>query len=251
MLDMAVLIGIMVAAFLLFAGAIACFGVWTYRDAKARGLDSAGLWTVIVVLMPNLLGFLLYFLVGRKQQKIACPVCGSLTEPGKAYCSSCGTRLGETVFAPVEHKSGKRMLFAGLGLIVLGFFLVIGIFVSQVVASPETFTARNMSIGQAQTSMPGRWKLSFWYFDGEKARSIRLKHGGSRTMTIDARIESGTVEAGITAEDGKEERISLNELNGLESPYTWDLSEFPVNAKLTLRIYGEKAKGKFNMKWEQ
>ncbi|MNL76635.1 hypothetical protein D3C87_2026330 [compost metagenome] len=71
-------------------------------------------------------------------------------------------------------------------------------------------------------------------------------------MTIDARIESGTVEAQLVSiESGEEKRILLNELNGPDSPYTWDLSEFPVNAKLTLRIYAEKAKGKFDIKWEQ
>lgn len=242
--------GFLSTVLLLFVGAVACLGVWTYRDAKARGLQ-AGMWTAIVVLVPNLLGILLYFVVGRKQQKTACPACGSWTEPGKAYCSSCGSPMGDMGYAFVGRKPGKRILVAGLAFIVLGFFLIMGVFIAQFAASPETFTARNMSIGQAQTSLPGRWKLSFWYFDGEKARSIRLKYGGSRTMTIDAKIESGTVEAAISAEDGKEERISLNELNSLNSPYIWDLSEFPVNAKLTLRIYGEKAKGNFNMKWEQ
>lgn len=251
MLNMPLFIGMMVAAFLLFGGAMACFGIWTYRDAKSRGLE-AGLWTVIVLLMPNLLGFLLYFLVGRKHRKISCPVCNSLTEPDKAYCSSCGTRLGETVFAPDERGRGRGILFAGLGLIVLGFILVIGIFVSQFAASPETFTQRNIAIGQAQTSMPNRWKVSFWYLDGEKSRSIKLKPEGSRVVKVTAHIESGTAEAVIAAkETGAEKRIMLNDLNGQDSPYTWDVSDFPVDAKLTLRIYAEKAKGRFEMKWEQ
>lgn len=251
MLSVPWVIGFMIAAFVLFAAAVACFGVWTYRDAKARGLE-AGLWTAIVVLMPNLLGILLYFLVGRKQRRIPCPACGSLTEPEKAYCSSCGTRLGETVFAPVERKQGKPLLFAGIGIIVLVFLLVIGIFIAQFAASPESFIQRNISIGQTQTSLPGRWKLSFWYLDGEKFRSIKLKQEGSKTMTINAFIESGTAEAQVVSkESGVEKRLSLNELNSPDSPYTWDLSEFPANAKLTLRIYAEKAKGKFEMKWEQ
>lgn len=251
MLNMPLFIGMMAAAFLLFGGAMACFGIWTYRDAKSRGLE-AGLWTVIVLLMPNLLGLLLYFLVGRKHRKISCPVCGGLTEPEKAYCSSCGTRLGETVFEPVERARGRGILFAGLGLIVLGFLLVIGIFVSQFAASPESFTQRNIAIGQAQTSMPNRWKLSFWYLDGEKSRSIKLKPDGTRMVQVTAHIESGTAEAVLIAkETGEEKRIVLNELNGLDSAYTWDLSDIPVDAKLTLRISAEKAKGRFEMKWEQ
>lgn len=251
MLNMPLFIGTMVAVFLLFGGAMACFGVWTYRDAKKHGLE-AGLWTVIVLLMPNLLGFLLYFLVGRKHRKISCPVCGSMTESDKAYCSSCGTRLGETVFAPVEQGRGRGILFAGFGLIVLGFVVAIGVFVSQFVASPELFTQRNISIGQAETSMPNRWKLSFWYLDGEKSRSIKLKPEGSRLLKITGNIESGTAEAALINKDtGEEKRIVLNDLNGQAAPYTWDVSDISADAKLILRIYAEKAKGKFEMKWEQ
>ncbi|MNC30746.1 hypothetical protein D3C75_790390 [compost metagenome] len=251
MLSVPLLIGVIVAAFLLLAAAVACFGVWTYRDAKARELE-AGLWTAIVVLVPNLLGLLLYFLVERKQRKIPCASCGGSTEQGKAYCSNCGAILDETAIVPVVRKQGNQLLYAGVGLIVLGFCLIIGVFIAQYTGSSETFLARNVAVGQAQTSLPGRWKLSFWYLDGEKARSIKLKSGGSRQMTIDARIESGTVEVQVVSiESGEEKRILLNELNGSDSPYTWDLSEFPVNAKLTLRINAEKAKGKFDMKWEQ
>ncbi|MNN83840.1 hypothetical protein D3C81_2009300 [compost metagenome] len=71
-------------------------------------------------------------------------------------------------------------------------------------------------------------------------------------MKVTAHIESGTAEAVIAVkETGAEKRIMLNDLNGQDSPYTWDVSDFPADAKLTLRIYAEKAKGKFEMKWEQ
>ncbi|MDF2923348.1 MAG: hypothetical protein K0R57_2262 [Paenibacillaceae bacterium] len=239
------LIGI---AFLLFAGAMAGLGIWTYRDAKARGLE-AGIWTAVVVLVPNLIGFLLYFMVGRKHQKTVCPACGELTEPGKAYCSSCGTPAGPGSHLPAlpRHK-GKKPLILSLVCIVLGFFLIIGIILANFAASPETFMTRNISIVQTQTVRPGVWKLSFWYFDGEKARAIKLRQDGSRIMNIDASIESGTVEAGISVDGKEEQRLSLNEL---ESPYAWDLSGYPDHAKLSLRLYADDAKGKINMKWEQ
>lgn len=247
LMSMPLLIGLMIVSALLFAGALACLGVWTYRDAKARGLP-AGMWTAIVVLLPNLLGILLYVLVGRKQQKTACPACGYMTERGGAYCSSCGMHLGEPELPQAGRRKGTGVLMTGFVCIVLGFVLMIGVIIINFASSPESFTFRNVSIGQFQTSKPGSWKLSFRYLDGEQARSIKLKEGGSKTLEIDAKIESGTAEVGIYAKGVAEKRISLN---GLDSPYVWDLRDYPSNAKLSLRLYADKAKGKVDMKWEQ
>lgn len=233
---------------LLVAGAVAGLGIWTYRDAKARGLE-AGLWTAIVVLVPNMIGLLLYFMLGRKHPKAACPACGGRTETGKAYCGDCGAALFQNSgFPPTPRSASRKPLIWSLVCIVLLFFLVAGAVVAMVASSPETFTARNISIGQTQTMRPGVWKLGFWYFDGEKARAIKLKESGAQVMHVEASIQSGTVEMGISMNGEMEKRISLNEL---DSPYVWDLSDYPANARLSLRLYADKAKGKLNLKWDQ
>ena len=235
------------AALLLVFGSMACLGVWTYRDARARGLD-ARIWTVIVLLVPNLMGLLLYFLIGRRQQRVRCASCGGQTEPGKRYCSNCGVSLVQPgMTMPAEVKQSKKPLIAALAGMLLTSLLVLGVvFGSLYAAQPEMLAAKNVSIGQTQTMRPGVWKLSFWYFNGEKARSIKFKQGEAKQITLDTEIKKGTAEAAISL-DGKEQKRLL--LNELDTPYIWDLSDLPDSGRITLHLYAEEARGKVNMDW--
>lgn len=233
-------------AILLLAGMLIGLGVWTYRDAKSRGLE-AGMWTAIVLLVPNLIGLLLYFLIGRKQQKATCPVCGYKKEKCAPYCSNCGTAVvqQEQTVTTLQRNSKKPLVFSFI-CVVMTFVLIIGALLVSFYLSPEKLTSKNVTIGQTQTELPGVWKQSFWYFDGEKARAIKIKQGNPKVLNIDAKIKSGTVEMGITM-DGKEEKRVL--LNDLDSTYIWDLSNYPENARITLHLYADAAKGKVNMNW--
>lgn len=233
---------------LLVVGTMIGLGIWTYRDAKSRSLE-AGMWTAIVILVPNLIGLLLYFLIGRKQQRTICPSCGAGTEQGKPHCSNCGAViLQQEEAAAVKPRTSKKPLVIALVCVVLTFVLMIGAIVASIFAQPEMFSARNVTIGQAQTMRPGVWKLSFWYFNGDKARAIEIRQGNPGTLNIDAEITKGTVEMGISAEGLEEERISLNDI---DSTYVWDLSGFPDNSRITLHLYADKARGSLNMDWRE
>lgn len=228
-------------------GTLIGLGVWTYRDAKARGLE-AGMWAAIVVAVPNFIGLLLYFLVGRKQQHVLCSTCGLRTEHGKPHCSNCGAVLVPQAGADLPSpRSSKRPLIIALVCVILTFVLIGGAMISTVWAQPEMFRAHNIAIGQTQTMRPGIWKLSFWYLDGEKVRTIDTKEGESKTLTVDAKIKKGTVKLGIRAE-GKEEELFL--LNGRESAFEVDLSQFPADGKIAVRLYADEAKGSVHMKWK-
>jgi hypothetical protein len=74
------LVGSMMAALALAIG-------YVNRDAKRRGMSSA-LWTLIVVFVPNALGFLIYFLM-REPLRSPCPSCGQLVQPAFNYCPNC------------------------------------------------------------------------------------------------------------------------------------------------------------------
>jgi Na+-driven multidrug efflux pump len=78
-----VVMGIVEAGYILFAG-------YVYGDARRRDMR-ATVWTVIVVVIPNLIGFLLYFVL-RKPILSPCPQCGQGVAQGAAFCSSCGVR---------------------------------------------------------------------------------------------------------------------------------------------------------------
>lgn len=64
------------------------------RDAGRRGMNRA-LWTVLVIVIPNGIGFIIYFIL-RKPLQLACPYCGALAESDHTYCTSCGRALKPT-----------------------------------------------------------------------------------------------------------------------------------------------------------
>lgn len=61
------------------------------RDAKRRGM-SPTLWTVVVMFIPNGLGFLLYFVL-RRPLSSACPQCGTAVQTGFNFCPRCSCKL--------------------------------------------------------------------------------------------------------------------------------------------------------------
>lgn len=61
------------------------------RDAGRRGM-SRTVWTLLVIFIPNGIGYLIYFLV-RKPLQLPCPACGTNAEPGFTYCTKCGKAL--------------------------------------------------------------------------------------------------------------------------------------------------------------
>ncbi len=79
----------------IIAGAVlACYVLligYVNRDAGRRGM-SRTLWTLLVIFVPNALGFLLYFLL-RQPIIGPCPQCGTPVQPGFNYCPKCHLKL--------------------------------------------------------------------------------------------------------------------------------------------------------------
>ena len=73
--------GTLAAAYFLLAGYI-------YADALRRGMPPIP-WTALAVLVPNCVGFVLYFLL-RKPIVHPCPNCGRGVAPDAAFCPRCG-----------------------------------------------------------------------------------------------------------------------------------------------------------------
>jgi len=61
------------------------------QDAKRRDMGQV-LWTLLVIFIPNAIGFLVYFLL-RKPLVQFCPKCGERVEKGFHFCSKCGCEL--------------------------------------------------------------------------------------------------------------------------------------------------------------
>jgi RNA polymerase subunit RPABC4/transcription elongation factor Spt4 len=75
-----ILAGSVMAFFTLLVG-------YVNRDAKRRGMNYA-LWTVLVIFIPNAIGYIIYFVV-RQPVRGACPQCGATVNPAFNFCPKC------------------------------------------------------------------------------------------------------------------------------------------------------------------
>jgi hypothetical protein len=66
-----------------------CLG-YVYADARRRAMPPI-LWTLAAILFPNLLGFLLYYLL-RKPLGLPCIHCGQPITADQFFCPSCGSQ---------------------------------------------------------------------------------------------------------------------------------------------------------------
>lgn len=79
--------GVVLAFFVLLVG-------YVNRDAKRRGMNTA-LWTLLVIFIPNAIGFIIYFLL-RQPLMVKCPQCGAMATPSFNYCPKCKYNLRPT-----------------------------------------------------------------------------------------------------------------------------------------------------------
>jgi len=66
---------------------------YVYSDAKRRGMRYV-LWTLLALLMPSAVGFILYFIM--REPLTRCLHCQGVTRPGFAFCPHCGNILGRS-----------------------------------------------------------------------------------------------------------------------------------------------------------
>jgi hypothetical protein len=63
--------------------------VWVARDAKARGMDNAVLW-MILVMLTGVLGLIIYVLARPQGNMILCPNCHNNRLQASVRCPHCG-----------------------------------------------------------------------------------------------------------------------------------------------------------------
>lgn len=63
--------------------------VWVARDAKARGMDSAILW-MLLVFCTSIVGLIIYLLSRPKGDLVRCPNCNNQKLQAAMRCPHCG-----------------------------------------------------------------------------------------------------------------------------------------------------------------
>lgn len=81
-------LGIAIAAIIAILVANIALLVWVARDAKARGMDSAALW-MILVMLSGLLGLILYVFSRPQGDLMQCASCGNKRLQASALCPHC------------------------------------------------------------------------------------------------------------------------------------------------------------------
>lgn len=82
---------------ILIGGVLACYILlvgFVNRDAARRGMNSTA-WTLIVIFVPNAIGFIIYFLM-RQPIAVPCPQCGAMLPQTSNFCPRCAHSLRPT-----------------------------------------------------------------------------------------------------------------------------------------------------------
>ena len=67
-------------------------GIYVYRDSRHRGMNAA-LWTLIAVIAPALIGFIIYLLIRGNYPDLQCPQCTEPVTEQYTVCPHCGAKL--------------------------------------------------------------------------------------------------------------------------------------------------------------
>ena len=210
-------------------------GLWVYKDAKSRGLN-AKLWVIAVIFIPNFIGLILYFIVGRKQIMIECSNCNSRINYDSKYCNKCGHVIDISDKETVEFKSNKatiRALIITFVIFVISIILIFGIAFFGNIDSYDF----NVNIGGAEWNIGNEWKVSFYKSNETFKKSLTIKDSNTQKLSIKSELEKGELFLRIVQED-KEDIIDLTNVNG---QMEYDLNKFN-SGKLKCYLYGNNAK---------
>lgn len=67
-------------------------GVYVFCDAKHRKMNAVG-WTLIAVIAPAFVGFIIYLVVRNDYSDLECPVCHMQVKKEYTVCPGCGVKL--------------------------------------------------------------------------------------------------------------------------------------------------------------
>lgn len=236
-----IFIGFLVIFFVFIILSLTFLGMWTYRDAKNRGLNPAG-WTAIVILMPNLIGLLFYFLVGRKQGIGNCKKCDAKIPMNSKFCLNCGeeTSLVEKTIKPTRKFMTGFIVSIVIMFIAFVSFIITVIFQQEIISKPE------ISIASMESNIGSKWKVSYYLSTEEYTRSIKIGENGPSKMYLESNSDEGSVYLKLVQGEIEEVIDVTNVPEGTEV----DLSKFK-EGKIKLNLSNESAKGvKFRAEWK-
>jgi len=218
-------------------------GIWTYKDAKSRGLN-APLWTLIVILGSNtMLGLLLYILIGRRESKITCPECAGKTSSKAVYCDHCGKAIDRSRVIP--GPSAKKWLVAMLTaflVFIVGFGGGIAV-ITLNHANPGL--PPNISFGKVETDFNNTWKLNYYASTETMSKTISINENGPKSLYFKGACEEGTMVLVVIMGD----EIKTFNVTGQYEESMIDLSQYDTRSVTLQLINSDVQNGEFEAHW--
>lgn len=219
-------------------------GLWTYNDAKARGLN-APLWTLLVVLSQDLIALLIYIFAGRKSIRGKCKKCDTIVSDKEKYCSNCGEAIVMEDTKKLDFSKSKKYLKFVFASICLIIFSIVGIFVG-------VFTTDNLplnshwSVGMLTSTWGDKWNVKYRASGETLEETLLIKDGGATTLYFKGTCEKG--EATFYLIQG--EKVLAYDISEQSDEIEVDLSQFE-NGTVTMLISNKNAKNlEFKSHWE-
>ncbi len=116
---------------ILFLALLLCIplmvGIYVWHDAKQRDMNAV-LWTLIAVLAPALLGFVIYLLMRGNSAARNCPGCGAPVKADWMVCPRCACPLPEQEEPPKRSDRGLGWILGAVILIPIALIVLIALF---------------------------------------------------------------------------------------------------------------------------
>lgn len=217
-------------------------GIWTYNDAKSRGLNPV-LWTVVVILGQNLIGLILYFVIGRKEERIVCENCHTSIIKSSKYCGRCGIQISNKQIPSVTKN--KKYLVGLFSCITIFVLSSIGI-LCYIVFSDDIPVVDGVSVGMVQNNYGNKWELSFKSSGDELEKSIKIEKGSPKNLYVNGKCDDGM----LTLYIFKDGIVEAYDMTTQTEELKIDLSKYG-EGKLYLQLGNNNAKNaEFKAYWE-
>lgn len=249
----------------------ALIGVFVYKDAKRRGMNAL-LWTVVAILVPGLIGVVIYLLARNSMAEgMLCAKCSSPVQESFLVCPKCGNELASPCpgcgkenpkdwhmcpYCKAElpepsqalkpaRRTSKGLVAAIIAVIALTFALLItGLVVFPMLAFSTNTTPSLREVGSIESNMPTSFSDRFLQSNGTKEKGIYLQKGQTLKLKTDIVVERGKMTAEITDPAGKQIRmIDLNHFADVIEIKAEETGDYTI--KLTFEDCG----GHYSFSW--
>jgi hypothetical protein len=187
-------------AFIVFVLALmVSLGLWTYKDAKVKSDQSPALWVLVVLLVPNFLGIVIYLLVGRTKKDVPAP--GDFKKTLITFAVLAGLAfvvfISSTVrFMFIESSGDRASSFQSS-------------FMSDAFGNVRSGTF----VGFSSNRRDNEWRISAARSNGFIRISPRLDENALARLSITGNSGEGEIFLRLEQNEQAEE-ININEYNG-------------------------------------